>query len=84
MEIGSSGGVCTCSDDKRFGAVEMRCSRRDIGGMEICSGGTLQACRRRDVDVWSSSVLFVVVGISSFRSSRRLGKTLAPPVKVKP
>ena len=34
----------------------------------------VQACRRGDVEAWSSSVLFVdivvVVGISSFRSSR--------------
>ena len=50
---------CACSDveeAQRFGALEMRCSRRDI-------------------EVWPSSVLcVVVVGISSFRSSRLLGQ----------
>ena len=54
-------------------ALEMRCRRCLKRGMEIVSSaGTLQARCLQVVS--SSSVLFVVVGISSFRSSRQLGQ----------
>ena len=46
MEIESSGGVL---HGKKFGALEMRCSRRDI---ELWRSRALEArCRRVDVEM---------------------------------
>ena len=60
----------------RYGDLEACCACRDV--YEFASRVLEMRCRRcLKKEVWSSSVLFVVVGISSFRSSKLLGKTLA-------
>ena len=57
-------------------ALEMRCSRRDIEVWRHAAGVV-----SLPQELWSSSVLFVVVGISSFRSSR-LAVCVSPLVKL--
>ena len=78
MEIGALEACRACRDveeeeAQRFGALEMRCNRSDI---EVWRSGTLEPrcrrCLKRGMELWSFSELFVVVGISSFRSSRLL------------
>ena len=51
--------------------MEACCRWRDVE--EFASRALEMRCRRRDIEVWS--VLFVVVEISSFRSSRLFGQT---------
>ena len=66
---------CGCRDveeAQRFGALEMRCSLTYYyGDLELWRHAAGVASK----EVWSSSVLFVVVGISSFRSS------VVPPLR---
>jgi len=59
QSIIDGGGVLHAEEAQRFGALEMRCGRRDI-----------EVWRSGGMELWSSSVLFVVGGISSFRSPR--------------
>jgi len=58
----------------RSGAREACCGAGDVDLQR--SGDALQIDAKRHLpqELWSSSVLFVVVGISSFRSSRVLGQ----------
>jgi len=63
---------CVCRDVEEFTSRAL--SGDALQALPLClkRSGALEA--RRDVEVWSSSVLFVVVGISIFRSSRLLGQ----------
>ena len=71
IEIGSSGDALQALPQKRYGSAARRRVPRVATWRRHKRFGALEMrCSRRDIEVWSSSVLLVVVGISSFRSSR--------------